>query len=89
MMTDGQKMVWAAEFVRDLAELMKYQPPMEAGEDREEHDSRIEEWRSACQHSAAEKASGIAAMLPELAVSMAEGWDEGDEPLVMVQEMAR
>lgn len=90
-MTDGQKMVWAAEFVRVLAEMEKFRPKPDCRQDkdREAYEKRVDEWWSSVQHCAAEQAAGRASLLPELVVSLESGWENGSDVLEMAREMMK
>lgn len=43
-MSQGQKMVWAAEFVRALNEMEQFRPRIEVGEKYDDFEKRVEEW---------------------------------------------
>lgn len=85
-MSQGQKMVWAAEFVRALNEMEQFRPKMDRrDEDYDEYQKRIEEWHRGVIHSAAESAAGRAALVRGLPQSL--GWERSADVMQMAIEM--
>jgi len=82
-------MVWAAEFVRVLAEAEDHRPRMEIGEKYQDYQKKLDDWWSCAQHAAAERAAGRAALLVKLPVSLQTGWERGSDTLEMAIEMSQ
>lgn len=86
-MSQGQKMVWAAEFVRALNEMEQFRPRIEVGEKYDDFEKRVDEWHEGVVHSAAEGAAGRAALLKGLGQSLMEGFGHGSGVAEMATEM--
>ncbi len=86
-MSQGQKMVWAAEFVRALNEMEQFRPRIEVGEKYDDFEKRVEEWHQGVIHSAAEGAAGRASLLKGLVVSLTRGFGRSSETTQMAIEM--
>lgn len=84
-MTLGQKMVWAAEFVRTLAEMERKRPHMLDGEHYDNHLRRVKEWWCGAQLTAVARATERASLLPSLAFMLTSEGEPKDSLHAMLE----